>query len=243
MHSASPVGRYHYENDGPGYVVQRPRRYYRPYYRPYRRSVVIVQPAPVYASGVVYDTPVVESQPELVPAPAPAPMHLELFGSAQPMLNGAMVGLSMKVEGRSAGVDMRYDHLSLLADDGSDAVDTLHLASAALTWSLLNGEHGRLRVHVGAYAAFAPDVAFVAPGGGFSTSLNLFGPFTAEADAQLALLPFTELDTRAGLGLRLGIVEGRAGMRLVYLNDQGRVDGIAHADAVVGPYVSVGLVL
>ena len=54
----------------------------------------------------------------------------------------------------------------------------------------------------------------------------MLGPFTAEASAQFVVFPFTKIDTRAAMGLRLGPVEGRLGWRFTILDDQGRVDGV-----------------
>jgi hypothetical protein len=76
----------------------------------------------------------------------------------------------------------------------------------------------------------------VADSGGLSASADLFGPFTAEASAQFVVFPFTKIDTRAAMGLRLGPVEGRLGWRFTILDDQGRVDGVRNVDLMTGPY-------
>lgn len=198
---------------------------------------VYVAPAPVYVAqpGVTY-YPAQESR-------GADEFRFDLGLTGQVMKNGGMVGAQLRVDFERLGFDLRADRMALLADDGSEAFDTLSLANAGLTWSLLNGSHGRLRAHGGVYSVIAPDAVFVGPGGGLSATVELLGPFTLEADAQAVVFPFTELDAHAGLGLKLGPVEGRAGMRMTYLNDQGRVDGEAHSDTIVGPYVGLALVL
>ncbi|MBX5484505.1 MAG: hypothetical protein IRZ16_22005 [Myxococcaceae bacterium] len=216
----------------------------------HHHATVFIAP-PVYSTGYVY----VEPRPYYPPPPPPQveyreppPPHrsgvtrfdLGLTGQALP--NGGMFGGQLRVDFERFGIDVRYDRMSLLAEDGP-GFDHIHLADAALTYALLDGNRGRLRAHFGAYSAFAPDVSMVGPGFGLSTTLELLGPFTAELDGQLVLIPFTELDTHAGLGLKLGPVEGRAGMRMTFLNDQGRVDGTPHGDLTVGPYLGVALVL
>lgn len=207
-------------------------------------DTVYVEPAPVYvSSGYTY-----YSAPAEVYQPAPDPdayrvHHFEAMGSAQPMLNGAVLGLGLRVDWKRWGIDARYDNVSLLAEDGSLSFDTIRLLDTAVTYSLLEGEKGRLRVHAGLYSAFAPDIIFVGPGAGASVSLNVLGPFTAETGANLVLIPFTKLDAHAALGFRLGFLEARGGVRFTALDDQGRVDGVRNTDVLMGPYVSLGLVL
>lgn len=173
----------------------------------------------------------------------PSLHRFELLTSAQPMLNGLVLSGQVRVDGRRWGMDARYDHLSLLADDGSLAIDTLHLADGSLTFALLATESVRARAHLGLHAAVAPDVTFVGPGGGLSLSAELPGPFTFETGSNLVLIPYTKVDAHAALGLRLGIFEARGGLRLTFLDDQGRLDGVSHKDLMVGPYLGMALVL
>ncbi len=55
------------------------------------------------------------------------------------------------------------------------------------------------------------------------------------------VVPYTQLDAQAGLGLHLGILTLRTGWRWLLLNDRGLVDGEAHQDVFAGPYAGLGL--
>lgn len=168
--------------------------------------------------------------------------RVETFLTAQPLLNGLVLGAQVRADWKHFGFDVRYDHLALLAEDGTLSFDSIRLLDTTLSLSLLNGDRGRLRAHLGLYSAFAPDIIFVGPGGGLSASMDLFGPFTAEAAGHVVLIPYTKVDTWAGVGLRIGVFEGRGGLRFTMLDDQGRVDGVVNRDVMVGPYVSAGVV-
>ncbi len=240
-HSASAVGsrpsRTHVQRDHSPRVKVRPRYRHHRYRRPWyawgwgyapRQTVVVhehhhaEQPAP--------------EQYEEYESPS-AVKRFELGGTAQPLLNGSVLGLNLLVDWTRVGMDLRFDNLSLVAEDGTGGRDHIRMFDATATFGLLTGDRGRLRAHLGAYTAFAPDIAMIGPGGGFSASLDLLGPITTEASAQLVLFPFTKIDTRAAMGLRLGPVEGRLGWRFMILDDQGRVDGVRNVDLMTGPYI------
>lgn len=214
----------------------------------------VYTPRPVYVTS--YTAPAVWVRPrryahvtgsQVYAGPArdegPSLRRFELMGSAQPMLNGLVLAGQLRVDGRRWGVDARYDHLSLLAEDGSLAIDTLHLVDGSVTFALVDTDVARIRAHLGLHGAVAPDVTFVGPGAGLSLSANLPGPFTLETGSTLVLLPYTKVDAHAALGLRLGIFEARGGLRLTFLDDQGRLDGESHQDLMVGPYLGMALVL
>ncbi len=237
-HSASAVGSQpRHQHSGGGHVVVRPRpRYYRPWYgwgyAP--RQTVIVHDH--HYAGQPAPAPQAEQYVEPYESPF-AVKRFELGGTAQPLLNGSVLGLNLLVDWKSLGIDLRFDTLGLRAEDGSGTIDAIRMFDATATFALIDGENGRLRAHLGAYSAFAPDIAFIGPGGGLSASADLFGPFTAEASAQFVVFPFTKIDTRAAMGLRLGPVEGRLGWRFTILDDQGRVDGVRNVDLMTGPYI------
>lgn len=217
------------------YVVDDDCCYDEVYVRPHSHGYVVVQPSPVYVSRGYTRT--YQEEEQYVPE-----QRVEAFATAQPMLNGGMLGVNLRVDWARLGVDVRYDGLALW-DDGTWSVDTIHMLDGTMTWSFFASDRGRLRAHLGLYSAFAPDAVFVGPGGGLSASINLFGPLTADAGGHLVLIPFTKLDSYAALGLRLGVLEARGGLRFTVLSDQGRVDGIQHTDVLAGPYISVGVVL
>jgi hypothetical protein len=169
--------------------------------------------------------------------------HLELGVTAQPLLDGGVLGLNLLVDWTHTGIDLRFDNLVLAALDGSGRYDAIRLFDATATFGLLIGDRGRLRAHAGLYSALTPDAAFLGPGGGLSASLRFLGPLTAEAAGHLVVFPFTKLDTRAALGLRLGPLEGRLGWRFTVLDDQGRVDGVRNTELIAGPYLGALIVI
>ena len=237
-HSASAVGsrptRTHVQRDYSPQVVVRPR--YRRYHRRpwYGRGYAPRQTVVVHEHH--HDDQAPPEQHEEYESPF-AVKRFELGGTAQPLLNGSVLGLNLLVDWNRAGMDLRFDNLTLLAEDGSGDRDHIRMFDATATFGLITGDRGRLRAHLGAYTAFAPDISMIGPGGGFSASLDLLGPITTEASAQLVLFPFTKIDTRAAVGLRLGPVEGRLGWRFMILDDQGRVDGVRNVDLMTGPYI------
>jgi hypothetical protein len=199
-----------------------------------------VQTAPRYRSGggVGHRTHLYSQGPS-----EPDRLHrFELFGSAQPAPGAAVLGLGLLADWSRLGVDVRFDQLLFAPAEAGGTVDAVSLFDAQLTLAIASSERARLRGHLGVSSAFAPDVIFVGPSGGLSASAKLLGPLTLDASAQVTLVPYTRLDTRAGLGLRLGVLEVRGGMRLLALDDQGRVDGARHVDLVAGPYLAAGLV-
>ncbi len=195
-------------------------------------------PPPVYHRA----TTVVVTQPR--PARQEAERRLERFelsANGQALAGGGAFTMHLLIDGRTAGFRGEYTGIALLPDDGSPSVDRIHLLDAHLTFPLAASEGGRLRAHLGADVAVAPDITFVGPSIGLSSTVALVGPLGFDAGLELTPFPFTQVDGRAGLGVALGPVELRGGVRATYLNDQGRVDGIAHADLLYGPYVGLGL--
>ncbi len=172
----------------------------------------------------------------------PELQRFELMAGAQPALGAGILSAGMLADWSSWGFDTRVDHLVFLPEEWGSPMDTVTLFDASITRAIVSGEKGRLRGHLGLSSAFAPDATFLGPYGGLSASAKILGPLTFDAAANLTLFPFTKVDTRAGLGLRLGVVEVRGGMRLLAINDQGRVDGVSNSELFVGPYASAGLV-
>jgi hypothetical protein len=218
VHVATPaVHRAEPVCDAPVVVGYRPRPVY---YEPAR--TVVVQPQPRQEGGAL--------------------RRFELIGTAQAVQDGGSVGVRLLVDGRRAGFVGGYDLIVVGTDDGTRGVDAIQLLGGQITAALLDGRDGRLRRTGGVPAAFAPDIALVGPTLGASATLNLVGPFVLDAQLAVTPFPFTGVDARAGLGLELGPVQLSAGYRCTYLNDQGRVDGIAHGDTFAGPYMGLGLV-
>jgi hypothetical protein len=223
------------------YVGVGPRPYfYYPWYASYPWYAVGPTSAVVVSQGVVNPYPdrrdVYEYQEEKRADPFEI-YRFELGATAQPLSNGSGIfGLNLLVDWRSLGIDVRFDDVGIRPDSLS-SVDHSRLLNASMTFPLIDGEHGRLRAHLGAYSLFVPGTTFVGPGGGLSLSLDLFGPFTAEGSAQAVLFPFTQLDSRAAMGLRLGPIEGRLGWRFLLLDDQGRSGDVGNVNVASGPYL------
>jgi hypothetical protein len=231
-----------YRNYAGTYVAYGPRPYY--YYQPW--YAVGPTGAVVVEEGVVHRYPDRRDVYEYEDEKRADPFEIYRFELGASLGAGAqpdgqrvgMFGLNLLVDWRSLGIDVRYDDVGFESGSGAfNSVDHVKLLNATMTFALIDGQHGRLRAHIGAFSAFAPEATFVGPGGGLSLSLDLFGPFTAEGSAQAVVFPFTQFDTRAAVGLRLGAIEGRLGWRYLLLDDQGRLGGDGTPSISSGPYV------
>jgi hypothetical protein len=199
-------------------------------------GVLIVNPRPRYlpssSRAVRYARRPVEQR---------APLMVRMGMDGQSMEDGAAAAFNVGLEGMRWGVAGSGSTLALLADDGTDAVDRIHLMGAHLTYALLTGERGRLRLELGAASAHAPSVTFVGPSLGASFERCLFWAFDVEGRAQLVPLPHLQLDTQVGLAMHLGALSVRGGYRVLVLDDRGLVDGVPHRDRLAGPYMGLGL--
>ena len=160
--------------------------------------------------------------------------HVESKGSAY--------GLSLGGEGEHWGVLGQWNgfYLDSLNGPGTDSVNLLHLH---LTYALLSGERGRLRLHFGGSAAFAPDLSRIGPSVGMSLALGLLGPLGVEGQVSYTPTPFVEFDAFAGGTVSFGPVALRGGYHWTYLDDRGLVDGVSHTERYQGPWIGVGIAL
>lgn len=155
--------------------------------------------------------------------------------------DGGALGLALSLEGERLGFNLQFTNILAAADDGSGAVDSIRLFNLHLSYALLTGPHGRLRLLGGLDGASAPDVTFLGPGVGVSGVFGLINGFALEGLVRLTPYPFRQIDTSAGVSYALGPVGLRAGLRRVFLDDRGYVDGVVHTDAFSGPYVGVSV--
>ncbi|AKJ07064.1 hypothetical protein ATI61_11129 [Archangium gephyra] len=165
---------------------------------------------------------------------------------AQAMREGAGVGLHLGLEGERFGGFVRASALSLRADDGSGVTDDISVTELHLSMAVLKGWAGRVRVEGGLSIAKAPDVTFVGPSVGLSSELYLGSSLSLEARVQLTPWPYRQLDAAGGLAWYFGdsrLLALRGGMRMLVLNDAGKVDGVVHQDVLPGPYLSFGLAI
>lgn len=162
------------------------------------------------------------------------------------MREGSAVGLHLGVEGERLGGFLRTSGLSLRADDGSGETDTLSVTELHLSVAVLAGRAGRLRLEGGLSVAKAPDVTFIGPSVGLSSEVYLLRSLALEARVQLTPWPYRQFDAAGGVVWYLGgwrLFALRGGMRVLMLDDAGKVDGIAHQDVLPGPYLAFGLAI
>ncbi|MDC0712620.1 hypothetical protein POL68_29420 [Stigmatella sp. ncwal1] len=167
--------------------------------------------------------------------------HLRLGVDGSTLGGGTGANLFLAIEGRRMGLDGRLTLLSLPTDDGTQGSDELSVGSVHLTYALVAHDRFRLRMEGGVSLATAPDLATAGPSFGLSFDACLGGPFDIELRAQVTPFPYRQLDAQAGLALHLNVVVLRGGWRGLYLDDAGLVDGVAHQDALSGPYLGLGL--
>lgn len=225
------------------------RPYYAPGYGGYRvwgYGFGYVPPYAVAAAPVVVDGQ--SGQPPQLAQPyadEPPTAAAALAGDFTLGGAGPLLGLQLSIEGETLGILLAYTAAFAPIDD-TGQFDTLHLATGHLTFALLSGARGRLRGEVGVHIAAAPEVSFVAPGAGVSAVVGLFGPLGMEARVFGNVWPYTQLDARAGLSLSLGGVGLGAGVRALYLNDNGVLGEVNAGDTddlFIGPYATLAVAL
>lgn len=225
-----PQPRYHDSRPGhlhPAYVGYRSPSYvhygwgfgYYPY-------VAAPQPAAPLAAEVV----------ESAPGPT-ATLGVDAFAHGL----GGSLGLNMAVEGQRWGLNGQYSSLFYASDFGGLDPSTTSLYDLRLSYALISGQHGRLRLEGGVSGVVAPDLATLGPDAGVSVALGLVGPVGVEAAAHATVLPHQRYDWNAGLTLALGHVGLRAGWKQLRLDDNGLTEqGVRYVDDFSGPYFGVG---
>jgi hypothetical protein len=196
-----------------------------------------VAPAPVYIDG---QPPAPYSEYSDEPMVAAAFAGDLTLGSPGPLL-----GLQLSIEGERLGVLFAYTAAFAPIADTPD-FDLLHLGVGHLTYAFIATERVRVRAEVGLHVAAAPLVTFVAPGAGLSAAFGLAGPLGLEARVFGNVWPYTQLDARAGLTLTLGSLGLGAGVRGLYLNDNGVLGGTNAgdtSDTFLGPYATLAIAL
>jgi hypothetical protein len=228
--------------------------------RPVHDATPVSSPPPPRPSSEPYYPPPPVYEPGYEPRPSyvtPRSSWEEEFSSRRHrtftlglegniLREGGGVGLHLGVEGEQLGGFLRTTALSLKAEDGSGATDNISVTEVHLSWALLTGPLGRLRVEGGVAVAKAPDVTFVGPSVGLSAEVYLLNSLALEARTQVTPFPYRQLDAAGGVVWYLGgwrLLALRGGMRVLMLDDAGRVDGVVHQDVLPGPYVAFGLAI
>jgi hypothetical protein len=172
-----------------------------------------------------------------------------LYSLSQTNGTGYIAGVSLLFEGERFGV-------SLVGQTLQTQANQLWQFNAHLTYAVLAGRQGRLRLELGADTLFARDLVVIGPTGGLSGLLWVAGPFALEGSISATPWPFWQLDYRAGLVLGIESVGLRIGWRTQVLEDRGLVAGTPDdttgctplsngnwscRDVVMGPYVGIGV--
>lgn len=244
-HEATPVG-----NSRPSPAPSRSSHeavpVERPRYEPRRHDVYVppptyyVEPAPVY-----YGAPQASVAASGEEYASSLEKNFLLGFDMQVLPGGAAAGLHLGLELERWGGMLRASTLSLDADDGSGEQDSLSLFETHLSYAVLAGARGRLRVEGGLSVAKAPDVTFVGPMVGTSAEYYLLDSLAVEGRLQLTPVPYYQVDASGGLAWYVfgDLMALRGGMRMLLLNDAGKVDGVVHQDVLPGPYLSIGLAI
>lgn len=162
----------------------------------------------------------------------------------RPAVGGAAFAASVAIEAERWGVSCLFTAFLLPSDTVQGELDSLKMVDAHLTYALLRGARGRLRLEAGFNSVFAQDVVVLGPDGGATGVLGLIGPLGVEGSVHYAPWPHHRFDTRGGVSLAFGSLAVRAGWRFVLLDDNGVLqDGSRNIDRFCGPYLGLGLVL
>jgi hypothetical protein len=152
---------------------------------------------------------------------------------------GGSMGTRVIVEGQRIGFAGGFSGVFTQPESGSlvgRGLLDLHLAFAPIS-----GERGRLRLELGLGALFSSCLNSAGPDVGLSGEVRLIGPFGLEGGVHGVFWPYSAVDWHAALQLSLGMYQIRAGARQVFIDDQGRVDGVRHTVSLVGPWLGVGI--
>ena len=170
----------------------------------------------------------------------PNPLTMRLGANGAGLGDGAALDAFIGIEGQQWGVDARALALILPTDDGSVGTDTITLTNMHLTLAVLAREKARLRIEGGFSSAHAPDLTVVGPSMALSFEACLVGPLDIEMRAQGTPYPYRQLDAHAGLAVHLNTLVLRGGVRTLFLDDNGLVDGVVNQEAFSGPYLGLG---
>ncbi len=243
-HSATPVGGSNGSSNGgsnTGYTRYSPGprvRYYRPHSRWGFWAGAFVPGTWGSAHTVSSAEPMADAAPSALRVSAGA----EAMGFFTAPSQGFTLGVNVGVEGERWGFFVNAQNISVRADDGTNGLDHLQQLNAHLSFALLAGDYGRLRIEAGADTVFAPDLIALGPTVGLSGVVWVGGPFAIEASIMGTPWPYQQLDGKLGLGIGVGPLGVRAGFRVQVLDDRGLVDGVAHRDIFMGPYVGLSVI-
>jgi hypothetical protein len=214
----------------------------RTYYVASRPAPALVGELPATAPTSTAPTSGVAQEPaaEVHAAPEKLGSNIRLGVDGAALGGGAGVTLFLAFEGDRMGLDVRGTGLTLPTDDGTSGNDNITLANLHLTYALVARDNLRVRLEGGLAGAQAPDLSVAGPSIALSLEGCLLPILDVELRAQATAFPYQQLDAQAALALRLQALVVRGGWRGLYLNDNGLVDGVEHADAFGGPFLGAG---
>ncbi|HEY8208333.1 MAG TPA: hypothetical protein VIG99_12675 [Myxococcaceae bacterium] len=195
------------------------------------------EPAPAYVGYAGYNQ-------EVRSAPGSGwRIRTELTGDLMGFrtMDGGAAAAQLRIEGPKWGIALEGRTIAVNADDGSNDTDHLSFFNGFVTYALVGNERGRLRLEAGGQSAFAPDLIVLSPAVGVSFAFGFGDHFGLEGVARASVYPHTQVELAAGLTYSMGPLGLRLGMRGIYLNDRGWVDGVTHDDFFSGPYFGVGM--
>lgn len=177
--------------------------------------------------------PAAYALPGGAPPPQPAPISMKVAAAGASSGDGFAGGVSLRVEGRRAGMHASFDGFELRSSEIlSGTGPALALARIGATYAVASAPAFQVRLEAGgavlsipstgAYAgapyagrtAFGPDV-------GVSGQLGLVGPIGVEAHARFTPWPIPVTDVRTAAALRAGPVAFTAGWRAIQVSGDG----------------------
>jgi hypothetical protein len=222
------------------------------YYNPWGYGIGYVPPVPppglmpgsALAPGVAAESLTYSDRD----VPEPPNYHTVLTGDLVFGGDKLVAGLGLLVEERLLGVRASLDVIALPSYENGERqyTDSVYVGQVRGTVALVALPQVRLRAEAGVHFAVAPEVSFVAPGLGTSLAINLTSLLGLDLRLNGSIWPYTQVDARASATLAINRFGLSAGVRSLYLNDDGAL-GEANAgdtsDHVWGPYVALAIVL
>ncbi|HEY3447162.1 MAG TPA: hypothetical protein VGK67_12395 [Myxococcales bacterium] len=149
-------------------------------------------------------------------------------------------GVGLTIEGKRWGFNLNYGMTVFDANLQTRKID-LKLIDAHLVFAPIVGQRGRVRIEVGANAAYACGAFMIAPELGLSGDVRILGPLGISGYVRGSIWPYKRIDAFAGVMAQLSILRLELGwreMRLETTFDNGKMV----ADRWGGPNLGVSVV-
>ena len=149
-------------------------------------------------------------------------------------------GAGLTVEGKRWGFNLNYNMTVFDADANTRQID-LKILDAHLVFAPIVGQRGRVRIEVGANAAYACGAYMIAPELGLSGDVRILGPIGLSGYVRGSLWPYKRIDAFAGVMAQLWALRLELGWREMRLETQFD-NGSKVADRWGGPNLGVSMV-